>query len=228
MFKNFNYLSRITHTKRWLAIQNSANDHSRYQVSRRFEMDWKSPLAIFLYITWRPLKSLLYLRVIYVSSYPNKFTYMDNNIRIDFNRITLCDNKQRIFNMKVTQFHSYSFDRLLTHMTLNRPYEGLDGGLSYITVVRKKRTDVYTIRIKSLFLFSFLNRIANSRRNEFTGSHIRALDSAFSFSFLLEDVVSNLYVWLETRQNWISLWQFFLLIFKSDFAVKNNFSYFVF
>jgi len=33
-------------------------------------------------------------------------------------------------------------------MTLNRPYEKLDGELSYLTVVRKKRTDVYVIRIK--------------------------------------------------------------------------------
>lgn len=122
------------------------------------DLRWtKNPLwRYFFYITWRPLKSLLYLRVIYVSSYPNEFTYMDNNIWIDFNRILYVITNNASLTWKSHNFiliHSIVF---LAHMTLNRSYEGLDDGLSYLTVIRKKRTDVYTIRIKSLFLFSFL------------------------------------------------------------------------
>lgn len=65
--------------------------------------------------------------------------------------------------MLSTLVHSLVFSHapfLVSRLT-SRPYEGLDGGLSYSIVVRKKRDRrVHTVRGKSLH--SDPNRIANS------------------------------------------------------------------
>lgn len=152
VLKYFNYLLRIMYV---ITVDRDKTVHIivRSLASRRFKMEYIYEIVQFIIYTpaefaqsrWRWNRCYKRANSHLCAVFTIEFTYIDY-IQMNFNRIPYKIARQYIFNVdeRPPNFtrRIYVFTRLfLRHHSTSKhskPYQGLDGGLSYSTVVCKK------------------------------------------------------------------------------------------
>lgn len=117
----------------------------------------------------------------------------------------------------------------LPRMTLNRFHDGLDGGLYYSTVVRKKRTDV--LESSPCFFLHIASKsrisVATNLQEPLDARSFRRLPPFYREMYYQICVCDSKLDKIQSRYNCSTTAHLFFVTFKSGFVIRNNsFRYF--